>query len=249
MGENLRVRPINRLAVRATPVDLPEPPLVRNAALTAGENLAYPPRKGSHHAVPAKTAPTATARREIVLHAHLAINQLGVTAPRNPMATARKEIVLRKTLVPAKTVPTATVLREIVLHAHLAINLLGVIASRNPMATARKEIVPHAHLAINQLGVTAPRNPTATARKEIVLRKTLVPAKTAPTATARKEIVPHAHLAISLLGEIRPRNPSAPDPSAEFEETANTGKRSSNSAANPVTRPRKSLLHPRTTCV
>ena len=201
MGENLRVRPINRLAVRATPVDLPEPPLVRNAALTAGENLAYPPRKGSHHAVPAKTAPTATARREIVLHAHLAINQLGVTAP------------------------------------------------RNPTATARKGIVPHAHLAINQLGVTAPRNPTATARKEIVLRKTLVPAKTAPTATARKEIVPHAHLAISLLGEIRPRNPSAPDPSAEFEETANTGKRSSNSAANPVTRPRKSLLHPRTTCV
>jgi 23S rRNA pseudouridine2605 synthase len=176
VGENLRVRPTNRLAVRATPVDHPEPPLVRNAALTAAENLAYPPRKGSQAAVPAKIAPTVIGPREIVPHVHLAINPLGETAHRNPTATVRKEIVLlahlvinplgetaprsptatarKKTLAPAKTA-----LRETVLLAHLAINPLGETAPRSPTATARREIVPHVHLVINPLGETARKKP------------------------------------------------------------------------------------------
>ncbi len=263
MEESLRVRPKNRLAVRVTPVDLPEPHSTRNAALTAAGNLACLPRKVEYVAVPSKTAHAKTAhlatarkgiaRKGIAPHALSATSPHGVIVHKSPTAIAH-----RKTLVPSKTAHAKTA------HAKTA-----------HLATARKGIAPHALSATSPHGVIAHKSPTAIAH-----RKTLVPAKTAHAKTAhlatarkgtarkgtarkgiaphalsatarkgiaRKGIAPHARLATSPHGVIAHKSPTALILSAAFAVIENTGKRNNNEG-NLATKPRRNLLLPRMIC-
>jgi hypothetical protein len=229
VGENLRVRPTNRLAVRATPVDLPELPLVRSAALMADGNFQCLKVVDPATNVPVLTALMATGLQVIVHNATLATSPLGATAARNPTATALKNL-----LDPATNVPVLTAL----------------------LVTAPQAVVHSATLATSPLGATVARNPTATALKNLLDPATNVPVLTALMVTAPQAIVHSATLATSPLGATAARNPTATalknlldlDLNAGSGEIESTGRRSKHNAESLDTKPPRNLLPLRTKC-